>query len=56
MTSKTINIGCAAGAWGDTSLSTAQLLASDKLDYLVYEGLDEVTMAILTRQTHGHRI
>ena len=49
MTAKTINIGCAAGAWGDSSLATAQLLASEKLDYLVYEALAEVTMAILTR-------
>lgn len=46
---KVINIGCAAGAWGDSSLSTAQLLASEKLDYLVYEALAEVTMAILSR-------
>lgn len=49
MTEKIINIGCAAGAWGDSSLSTAQLLASGKLDYLVYEALAEVTMAILSR-------
>ncbi|MGB1249686.1 MAG: acyclic terpene utilization AtuA family protein [Candidatus Promineifilaceae bacterium] len=46
---KVINIGGAAGAWGDSSLATAQLLASKKLDYIVYEGLAEVTMAILTR-------
>ncbi len=49
MTQKVINIGGAAGAWGDSSLATAQLLASEKLDYIVYEGLAEVTMAILTR-------
>ncbi|MEM8858298.1 MAG: acyclic terpene utilization AtuA family protein [Chloroflexota bacterium] len=49
MTNKTINIGGAAGAWGDSSLSTTQLLASKKLDYIVYEALAEVTMAILTR-------
>ena len=47
--SKQIKIGGAAGAWGDSSLSTAQLLATETLDYLVYEGLAEVTMAILTR-------
>lgn len=46
---KVINIGGAAGAWGDSSLATAQLLASEKLDYIVYEALAEVTMAILTR-------
>ena len=44
-----IKIGGAAGAWGDSSLSTAQLLATETLDYLAYEGLAEVTMAILTR-------
>lgn len=49
MTTKTINIGGAAGAWGDSSLSTAQLLATKNLDYIVYEALAEVTMAILTR-------
>ena len=49
MTKDIVTIGGAAGAWGDSSLSTAQLLASKKLDYIVYEGLAEVTMAILTR-------
>ena len=44
-----IHIGGAAGAWGDSSLATAQLLKSKKLDYIVYEALAEVTMAILTR-------
>lgn len=49
MTNKRIKIGGAAGAWGDSSLATAQLLANHTLDYIVYEGLAEVTMAILTR-------
>ena len=49
MTKKIITIGGAAGAWGDSSLATAQLLASEKLDYIVYEALAEVTMAILAR-------
>ena len=44
-----IVIGGAAGAWGDSSLATGQLLATEKLDYIIYEGLAEVTMAILTR-------
>lgn len=39
----------AAGAWGDSSLSTAQLLADGRSDYIVYEGLAEITMAVLTR-------
>ncbi|MEM7119303.1 MAG: acyclic terpene utilization AtuA family protein [Chloroflexota bacterium] len=46
---KIIKIGGAAGAWGDSSLATAQLLAAEKLDYIVYEALAEVTMSILTR-------
>ena len=39
----------AAGAWGDSSLSTAQLLADGRSDYIIYEGLAEITMAILSR-------
>lgn len=39
----------AAGAWGDSSLSTPQLLADGRADYIIYEGLAEITMAILTR-------
>ncbi len=46
---KTIRIAGAAGAWGDSSLATAQLLMDGNLDYIVYEALAEVTMAILTR-------
>ncbi|MCB9433106.1 MAG: DUF1446 domain-containing protein [Ardenticatenaceae bacterium] len=49
MNEKTIYIGGAAGAWGDSSLATAQLLTTPRLDYIIYEALAEVTMAILTR-------
>ncbi|MFQ5523346.1 MAG: acyclic terpene utilization AtuA family protein [Acidimicrobiia bacterium] len=42
-------ISGAAGAWGDSSLSTAQLLADGRSDYIIYEGLAEITMAILAR-------
>lgn len=45
-----VTIGSAAGAWGDTILSTPQLLASRRCDYIIYEGLAEITMGILTRQ------
>src|SRR6056297_2903397 len=45
-----VTIGGAAGAWGDTILSTPQLLASGRCDYIIYEGLAEITMGILTRQ------
>lgn len=49
MSEKIIRIGGAAGAWGDSSLATAQLLSVPHLDYIIYEALAEVTMAILTR-------
>lgn len=42
-------ISGAAGAWGDSSLSTAQLLADGRSDYIIYEGLAEITMAVLSR-------
>jgi hypothetical protein len=44
-----VTISGAAGAWGDSSLSTPQLLADGRSDYIVYEGLAEITMAILGR-------
>lgn len=44
-----VTIAGAAGAWGDSSLSTPQLLADGRADYIVYEGLAEITMAILSR-------
>lgn len=46
---KTVTIGGAAGMWGDSRLATPQLLADGRCDYLVYEGLAEITMAILTK-------
>lgn len=54
-----ITIAGAAGAWGDSSLSTPQLLADGRGDYIVYEGLAEITMAILSRAmaqdpSHGY--
>lgn len=49
MNDKIVRIAGAAGAWGDSSLATGQLLGDGHLDYIVYEGLAEVTMAILTR-------
>ena len=49
MSEKVVRIAGAAGAWGDSSLATAQLLMDGNLDYIVYEALAEVTMAILTR-------
>lgn len=47
--SKTVTIGAATGAWGDSALSTPQLLKDGRCDYICYEGLAELTMAVLTR-------
>lgn len=44
-----VTLSGGAGAWGDSSLSTPQLLADGHSDYIVYEGLAEITMAILSR-------
>lgn len=49
MNQRTVTISGAAGAWGDSSLSTAQLLEDGRSDYIIYEGLAEITMAILSR-------
>ena len=46
---KTIRVGGAAGFWGEASLATKQLLDGGDLDYLVYDYLAEITMAILSR-------
>ena len=47
--SKTITIGGASGFWGDAALATPQLLATEKLDFIVYDYLAEVTMSIMAR-------
>lgn len=44
-----IVIGAASGMWGDASLATPQLIGTGRLDYIVYETLAEITMAIMTR-------
>jgi hypothetical protein len=44
-----VTIAGAAGAWGDSSLSTEQLMTDGRSDYIVYEGLAEITMAVLSR-------
>lgn len=46
---KIVRIGGASGYWGDASHATTQLLASGDLDFIVYDYLAEITMAILAR-------
>ena len=46
---KLVKIGGAAGMWGDSMLATKQLIDVPDMSYLMYEGLAEITMSILTR-------
>ncbi len=47
---RSVRIGGASAAWGDSLMATPQLLAVPQLDYLIYDYLAELTMAILARQ------
>ncbi|WP_122072510.1 acyclic terpene utilization AtuA family protein [Pseudophaeobacter sp. EL27] len=47
--SQQLRIGGASGFWGDASAATPQLLAAGGLDFIVYDYLAEITMAILAR-------
>ncbi len=49
MQPETVVVGGAAGFWGEASHATAQLLAHEGLDFLVYDYLAEITMSILAR-------
>jgi hypothetical protein len=49
VTIKNLKIGGASGYWGDASLATEQLLTHDDLDFIVYDFLAEITMAIMAR-------
>ena len=49
MSKDTLFIGGASGYWGDSAGATAQLLSDDRLDFIVYDYLAEITMSLLAR-------
>ncbi|MHA6264564.1 acyclic terpene utilization AtuA family protein [Arenibacterium sp. CAU 1754] len=48
-----VRIGGASGFWGDAAHATRQLLDAGNLDFVVYDYLAEITMAILARMRAG---
>jgi hypothetical protein len=48
MTNRTVKIGGASGAWGDSPMAIGQLLTAE-VDYLMMDYLAEVTMSLLAR-------
>lgn len=46
---RSIRVGCAAGFWGDTREAAQQLVEKGEIDYLVFDFLAEITMALLAR-------
>ncbi|MGI9345844.1 MAG: acyclic terpene utilization AtuA family protein [Gammaproteobacteria bacterium] len=48
-TPQTIRVGGASGYWGESDMALPQLLATESLDYVVFDYLAEITMSILAR-------